>query len=464
MVYNILKYRRPAFVRSTRGSDKWDGESISLSPTNGSCGISGIPTALEFERVVDGGTCPPLSCRDFMMYLHHVEHSVENLQFFLWYRDYEKRFEALPANEKALSPEYKPPQAVDGVNQPSPAHLKTKTTWAVRQFVDNAFAKESQSSKTALTEPAAAWGGHKGFGDISPFLTPPGTGCGASTIGGSNRDVVTPFGCGSGALSMATTAIDHKNITAEAFEGVDVKWQPFSIQPFRDEISRIIAIYISEGSPRELNLSSRDRTTVLLALSNTTHPSAMKNVRDHIEGLLRFQSHPNFVRWSICNGNKPRVVFAVCLGIFLILAGLLASIIITVVGGDANRGWRAIGAIGWLLGAATLYAGLKGMCVVLHGRHRRHVRPWELWSDCQDTEMKDSKLSFETLGTRNSYEDEPWIARYRKRTLLRKIFDREVWIEEPALRQIQDTIALQALGVASVFAAILTVIFVTVPV
>jgi hypothetical protein len=40
---------------------------------------------------------------DFLMY---IEHSAENLQFYLWFKDYIKRFENLPANERALSPEW----------------------------------------------------------------------------------------------------------------------------------------------------------------------------------------------------------------------------------------------------------------------------------------------------------------------------------------------------------------------
>jgi hypothetical protein len=177
-----------------------------------------------------------------------------------------------------------------------------------------------------------------------------------------------------------------------------------SIQPFRDEISRIIAIYLAEGAPRELNLSSRDRKAVIKALANTTHPSAMKHVKDHIEDLLRFQSHPNFIRWSICNGNKPRTTFALWLGSSCIVVGLLASLLCTL--SSVGRGWRLLGALGYMLGAATLFAAYKGMCVVLHGRHRRHVRPWELWNNDSECEMKGSKASFETTSTSNSYEDE----------------------------------------------------------
>lgn len=71
--------------------------------------------------------------------------------------------------------------------------------------------------------------------------------------------------------------------------------------------------------------------------------------------------------------------------------------------------------------------------------------------------------SFDSLGSSNSYEDEPWIAKYEKRNLIRKIFDREVWVQEPALRQIQDTIFLQAVGGAIVISAIAVGILVAVP-
>jgi hypothetical protein len=47
-----------------------------------------------------------------MDYLVYIEHNAENLQFYLWYRDYERRFNALPENEKALSPVWIPEKEV----------------------------------------------------------------------------------------------------------------------------------------------------------------------------------------------------------------------------------------------------------------------------------------------------------------------------------------------------------------
>ena len=73
------------------------------------------------------------------------------------------------------------------------------------------------------------------------------------------------------------------------------------------------------------------------------------------------------------------------------------------------------------------------------------------------------KESFDSFGSNNSYEDEPWIAKYEKRNVIRKIFDREVWIQEPALRQIQDTIFLQAVITAIVISAIIVGVFCAIP-
>jgi hypothetical protein len=236
-------------------------------------------------------------------------------------------------------------------------------------------------------------------------------------------------------------------------------------QPYRDEISRIITVYIADNSPRELNLSSREKQALLHALQNTTHPSAFHSIIATVEYSLRRQSHPNFIRWAICNGNRPRVIFARGLGIFTIAAGLIANIIITL--SSAGRGWRVLPFIGWFIGIATLIAAWKGMCVVLHGMHHRHLRPWELFADSTDevslTNEKSASHDSLVSSSGNSFEDEPWVPKYAKRNFIRRIFDREVWIQEPALRQIQDTIFLQSLLGAFVLSCIFVGIFCAVP-
>ena len=146
---------------------------------------------------------------------------------------------------------------------------------------------------------------------------------------------------------------------------IDIDHVPVTIQPFREEISRIISIYIADGAPRQLNLSSKERSTLLHALANTTHPSAMSKIVHTVEWSLRHQAHPNFIRWTICNGNRPRVIFARCLGVGGIVGGIVAAILITL--SDAGRAWRILSAIGFMIGVSTLICAWKGMCIVSYG-------------------------------------------------------------------------------------------------
>ena len=47
-----------------------------------------------------------------MDFLRYIEYDAENLQFFLWYRDYCKRFAELPESQQKLAPEWTAEQAL----------------------------------------------------------------------------------------------------------------------------------------------------------------------------------------------------------------------------------------------------------------------------------------------------------------------------------------------------------------
>ncbi|QIX01079.1 hypothetical protein AMS68_006596 [Peltaster fructicola] len=431
MVTSLL-YRRPAQVVSTRASLSGEEKqrSIESSINSGcSCMSNGIPESLSFDKIIAGGTCPPLTVRDFMNYLKYVEYSAENLQFFLWYKDYTSRFDKLPDNEKALSPTWTKSDAEAAL-----ASRPRKPNAIVAQLLQNTTFADV---KTTAVE------------RVDPFHTPPES----PSLDENHDDDRT---------TIATTT-DSTQGAAEAFDKAGMKWMPFTMQPYRDEITRIITVYISDGAPRQLNLSDRERRGLLHALQTTTHPSSFQEIVTTVEYSLRKQAHPNFMRWTICNGNRPRVLFARGLGIFGIAAGFIADLLLTL--SHAGRAWRVLPFIAWFIGIATLIAAWKGMCVVLHGLHHRHLRPWELFEDSPEPGLDEKHMSQESLASssRNSYEDEPWVSRYEKRNYVRKIFDREVWIEEPALRQIQDTIFLQALAGSFVLSSIVTGIFCAVP-
>ncbi|KAI9737880.1 MAG: hypothetical protein M1834_009250 [Cirrosporium novae-zelandiae] len=432
MVYS-LTYRRPPFVRPlSAGSER--PESVISSARSTDSATHGIPDALSFDRIISGGTCPPVTTKDFMNYLIYIERSAENLQFFLWYREYVQRFEMLPASEHNLAPEWTKEQADSDATAPP---MNSGINLAILKGTD--FAPGSKPNTIDLGN--------------SPFQTPP------RSPNPDQENTPSSYAFSNDGITLKSSDKSIQEKTASAFDHSGIKWQPFTIQPFREEISRIIATYIADGSQRQLNLSSKERSALLHALGNTTHPSAFQNVIQTAEWSLRRQAHPNFIRWTIGNGNRPRVTFARSLGVGGIVAGIATGILLCL--SSAGRGWRVISMIGLMIGISTLIAAWKGMCVVLHGMHHRHLRPWELFAD--EDEICKERDSLDTIGSSNSYEDEPWVAKYEKRNVIRKIFDREVWIQEPALRQIQDTIFVQALLGSFVISAIITGIFCAVP-
>ncbi|KAK5940599.1 hypothetical protein PMZ80_007016 [Knufia obscura] len=439
-----LSYRRPAHVsRDSINTEKSGGAE---SQSSGSSCPYGIPDALSFDRIINGGTCPPVTTREFMDFLIYIEHDAENLQFYLWYRDYVKRWSELPEREQGLAPIWTPEQAQQARNEA----LTEKSKKVNNADAAQAFRGTDFDSKPKRNQDTP-----------NPFSTPPRT---PSNEVGRDSMATAPstVGWSDDGSTLGSSVAHHQKTSANAFVEVGAH-QPFTIQPYREEISRIISIYFAEGSVRYLNLSGKERTALLKALSITTHPSAFKDVVATIEYTLRHQLHPNFIRWTICNGNAPRQTFARGLGIGGIVAGLVYGIIITL--SDAGRGWRALAFLAFFIGISTLFAAWKGMCVVLHGMHHRHLRPWELFGsdDTSSSGYDLKKDSFDTLGSANSFEDEPWVAKYDKRNVIRKIFDREVWIQEPALRSIQDTIFIQALITAFVIGGVLTAIFLAVP-
>lgn len=436
-----LTYRRPAHVSRDSVNTEKSGSAQS-HPSGQSCPY-GIPDALSFDRIINSGTCPPVTTREFMDYLVYIEHDAENLQFFLWYRDYLVRWAELSESKQNLAPEWTAEQAQQARTEAMTEKAQTTVS------IDAAKVLQGTDFE-AKTK--------KNGDNPNPFNTPP------RTPSNADRESMAPSTTGwtEDASTLGGGMVHHQKKSAAAFEEVGAH-QPFTIQPYREEISRIIAIYVADGSPRRLNLSAKERNALLKALSVTTHPSAFTDVVMTVESSLRQQAHPNFIRWTICNGNPPRQAFAKGLGVGGIVAGIIVGILLCL--SSAHRGWRALAFLGFFIGISTLFAAWKGMCVVLHGMHHRHLRPWELFEsdDAESNDYDMKKGSFDTLGSSNSYEDEPWVATYEKRNIIRKIFDREVWIQEPALRSIQDTIFIQALITAFIVGGILTAIFLAVP-
>ena len=144
-----------------------------------------------------------------MNYLIYIEHAAENLQFFLWYQGYVKRFDALPANEQALAPLWAEQQGEAESNQPAAAPKQQISAETAAVFKGTDFAQPT--SKVVEV---------KG----NPFNTPPRTPVG-------DRESVNPSEQGwsenGSTLNMSHhTGGSHQKKAAGAFEGADLKWQP----------------------------------------------------------------------------------------------------------------------------------------------------------------------------------------------------------------------------------------------
>lgn len=143
-----------------------------------------------------------------MNYLIYIEHAAENLQFFLWYRDYAERFAILPLREKALAPEWTISQAEAEVvaAQTQGVGQKKLSPETAALFKGTDFAP---GSKVTVSEYAG-----------NPFNTPPMTPTveTAASIFSSEQ--------GDGKSTTVGSNITHTTKAAGAFENADLKWQP----------------------------------------------------------------------------------------------------------------------------------------------------------------------------------------------------------------------------------------------
>ena len=124
-----------------------------------------------------------MTSRDFMDYLIYVEHGAENLQFYLWYKDYSIRFNDLPESEKVLSPPYS--GASDGPEVAKPPAVLQKPNPNVPQFFKPNSGKDEQDQETHHLVSMSSMQTMR----TDPFSTPPATPNDSMFPGSS----VTPF-------------------------------------------------------------------------------------------------------------------------------------------------------------------------------------------------------------------------------------------------------------------------------
>lgn len=147
-----------------------------------------------------------------MDFSKYIERNPENLQFYLWYRDYLKRFENLPDGERSLAPEWTVERAAA---EAEAARLdeKPKKVNATAAEVLKGTDFETKPGKAAVSEVHP-----------DPFKDPPHT-------PNTERDSVAPStGGGTEDGSTLKTPMNPGKAAAAAFDSVD------ALKPCKSEV------------------------------------------------------------------------------------------------------------------------------------------------------------------------------------------------------------------------------------
>ncbi|KAJ9141832.1 Regulator of G protein-like protein [Pleurostoma richardsiae] len=414
-----------------------------LSLDEASPKTGGIPPELSFEEIVKNNTLPPCSLNDFMDYLVYEEHDAEPLQFFLWYCDYIERWSQLLPRQKALSPAWDPRKDTESRRSLSLHRHKRSQSEKLARILT--ILEKSMGGESAQTAPGRGSRSSDGMANFSLPMSP-------------ERD--------------STSAAGFRN-----------DLQPFTIQPFRQEVTMVVRHYIIESAPRQLRLSHEDRSACLDAVQVTTHPSALLPAFTAAEVALRSQLHPKFVKWSGSNANRHRVVFIEVLGAVIILLGFCLNVFLTL--SSLSRFYRILCILLWWPGLTVVVAAFQGVCVLLHCRNLRTLQPWEQLSGAyKPSQMEDiekglagarkhsrkdtdastfsgadplRKGSMRPFGPANDFRDEPWVELYAKQSRCSKVFAPSVKTQNQHVAMMQDQVVFYAVCwgglVSSVLAA-----------
>jgi len=438
-----------------------------------------IPDGLSFDAIVKNETPVPCSLNDFMDYLVYVEHQAEDLQFYLWYINYIPRWKALSSRQKTLSPAWEPGKAIKGPKFRLIPHLGDKSR---SEKLNKILAHLKETDVDEKPEDAAE----------TAWRCPP-----IKTSFSPDDDFARP---GTPPPQKMTSPVEPPK----------PDW--FTVQPFRNEYCGVVKHYIVGTSPRALRLSEKDREWCLTAAPHTTHPSALLPAFLAVEENLRSNLHPAFIRWIRSNANPASMYFLRTLGVLAVMIGmgLDAALILS----RLSRFLRIVCVVFWWPGLTVFIAACKSLCLLMHMRDVRELRPWEIFpgdtesegetakdvytytpqtrtSGPLSAEMKEGGVSFvgthsrkntgdsavttekgsdplrkasmRTFGPRNDYSDMRWYHLYSKRSVWSKILDQTTPVQNPTLRKMQDRTIKFAVMWGGFISAVLTVASVLAP-
>ncbi|KAK8053331.1 hypothetical protein PG996_012632 [Apiospora saccharicola] len=427
-------YKKPEYRDIKEYSSAIVSGRRSLSP-DGRGKIS-VPRSLALERVLANKTCSPLSLYDFYMYLKYIEYSPENLEFYIWFKNYEKDYQrgATGKGDGGLHMIDSATTLAEEKSTRDDSSVETKDRNYDPEIGAEVPAEElySLGLLTRVSHPLTA---DNTVEKIAQLISPEtkcarGTACVHSKQNGSFHDDADED---EQELTEATPPVSTR------VSGKGLSWQqamrptteggiiPEADRNHRAELSAVVYTFLQPGSRSELNIPPAMRDQVVQALRTSSDPACLKPVADHVYGLLRNCSHRNFIRLGVGNGTFETLCMATS------RAHSRASVL---------AAWPL-----WWIGVSLVLSGLRGSCFFLLLFSRRQPLPWERYDDSP------AMLSEHARKSR--------FMRFLSRMM---IFDRKWKVQDQHLRNLQRKIVTQSLIGGAVLASIGVLIFVFLPV
>ncbi|EIN10938.1 hypothetical protein PUNSTDRAFT_112727 [Punctularia strigosozonata HHB-11173 SS5] len=342
--------------------------------------------------VLSGNTCPPMSLADFEHYLAFVEHSLENLQFVVWYRDYRARFFALPPDVQARSfaqPSESTTTAAASTSarctfrlEGRPGVVKKhrraersqrtieqlRRTWQDRQALGLWADEQRKRMERARPLPVKA---------CEPIAGPSSSSDGSTGCEPSAPPMarISPTSSTSSSSPLQPSPPTPTPPTSPFSPSFDLLTSPAQ-QPFRSECQLVLATFVRPGAPKELSLESLVRDTVLRDLAWNTHPDAFLPAYEEAWDALESHLLPNFLAHAVSNMNRAKQAFLYVVGTLCLLLSIAgAALLVALADERAYRGFVLPFAFATAL---SLGGAVNGMCIEQWTRGVAQVRTWEM--------------------------------------------------------------------------------------
>ncbi|KAI8584622.1 hypothetical protein K450DRAFT_217188 [Umbelopsis ramanniana AG] len=343
--------------------------------------------------IVQGKTCVPISLHEFRLFLKHHEHSLENLDFFLWYQDYKRRWDQLPLPAKLQSP---PPQE-------KPSYVG---------YVLSGTGKRQQQRSAMESGDSGLIGTTAYPNETMDYAA---MNAKHSSTGSYKQD-------SSSIMTASTYANGYELSSVVSPESYYQGTFPDQ-QPFRDEVELVLKTFFTSSSDKELNIDGYLRQYVLHNSKYTTHPDIFEPVRDKVYETIERSSLRNFVNYALQNINHGGVIVRYLLA--ATCAVLIAIVLIITFVLKVPR-WYRIFIFPLLIGMVICsISANQGVCFQRAMGHRRDPHAYELVSNDQVDDPFSQEFKFSDVESQS--EDfkavkDPLVRRYNMKLLFSSSF------------------------------------------